>query len=61
MINDDLSDAEKVRYVDSDPSSDAEIIQYAEPNRNTFTKKDRILRKQAKKKAIKTLTKNKKK
>ena len=40
--------------------SDAETIPYAEPYRDTFTKKDEIYRKKAKKKAIKTLTKKKK-
>ena len=40
--------------------SDAETISYAEPYRNTsFTKKDEIYRKKAKKKAIKTLTRKK--
>ena len=37
----------------------AETILYTEPRRNTFTKKDEIYRKKAKKKAIKTLTKKK--
>ena len=36
--------------------SDAGTIQYVEPYRNTFTKKDEIYRKKAKKKALKILT-----
>ena len=38
---------------------EAETISYAEPCRNTLTKKDEIYRKKAKKKAIKTLAKKK--
>ena len=42
---------------DQDYDSDAKTIQYAEPYRDTFTKKDEIYRKKAKKKAIKILNK----
>ena len=38
---------------------EAETISYAEPYRNTFTKKDEIFRKKAKKKTVKTLAKEK--
>ena len=37
-----------------------ETIPYAEPYRDTFTKKDKMYRKKANKKAIKTLTKKRK-
>ena len=47
----------KVNNERQDNFSDAETIPYAEPYKNTsFTKKDEIYRKKAKKKAIKTLT-----
>ena len=42
-----------------DSSSDAESIPHVPPYRETFTKKDEIYKKKAKKKAIKTLTKKK--
>ena len=41
--------------------SDTETIQYAEPYKNTSKAKDEIYRKKVKKKAIKILTKKKKK
>ena len=53
------ADKELVEIIDDD-YSDAETIQYAEPHRETFTKKDKIYRKKAKKKAIKTLNKKRK-
>ena len=46
---------------DQDNFSDAETIQYAEPYRDIFTKKDEIYRKKAKKKEIKKLTSKKRK
>ena len=50
----------KVKNERQNNFSDAETIPYAEPYRNTsFTKKDEIYRKKAKKKAIKTLTRKK--
>ena len=45
---------------DQDYESDTKTIQYAEPYRDTFTKKDEIYRKKAKKKAIKILNKKRK-
>ena len=45
---------------EEDNPSDAETIPYAEPYRDTFTKKDKIYRKKSKRKAIKTLTRKKK-
>ena len=50
----------KVNDERQDSFSDAETIPNAEPYRNaSFTKKDEICRKKAKKKAIKTLTRKK--
>ena len=43
-----------------DNLSDAETIPYAEPYKNTFTKKDEIYRKKAKKKALKISTNKRK-
>ena len=48
-----MSDVETTDYASD--VSDAETIQYAEPYKNTFTKKDKLFRLKRKRKAIETL------
>ena len=43
-----------------DPPSDAETIQYAEPYINTFTRRDSIYRKKAKKNVLRTIARARK-